>query len=206
MLELIPLERGLIAFKAGTSSCPRSPTAGSAFQGRCAALGNSSWLLKPGVPTPPRQAMSGSGIPRERKFDKKRIESYIVHPLIRVSANTKPKARKVLIYGYTKWSHGRVYYDLCKHLHLRGYVVDILDWQINHAAYIGKIIPYYDLFITALDGVRTLVDAYGVPYDRIIALSHHEFDMRMLIEQKGIEVFEKFANYGVVSESSTGRP
>ena len=47
---------------------------------------------------------------------------------------------------------------------------------------------------------RTLVDTYGVPYDRVIALSHHEFDMRALIEQKGIEAFEKFANYGVVSE------
>ncbi len=54
--------------------------------------------------------------------------------------------------------------------------------------------------MTALDGVRTLIDTYGVPYDRIIALSHHELDIRMLIEQKGIEVFEKFANYGVVSE------
>ena len=137
----------------------------------------------------------------EAKFDKKRIESYIVHPLIRARANTKPKALKVLIYGYTKWSHGRVYYDLCKHLYQRGYIVDILDWQINHANYIGQIIPYYDLFMTALDGVRTLADTYGVPYDRIIALSHHEFDMRMLIEQKGTEVFEKFANYGVVSES-----
>ena len=36
--------------------------------------------------------------------------------------------------------------------------------------------------------------------DKIIALSHHGLDMRMLIEQKGMEVFAKFANYGVVSE------
>ena len=105
-----------------------------------------------------------------------------------------------MIYGYTKWSHGRVYYDLCKHLHQRGYIVDILDWQINHADYIGEIIPYYDLFMAALDGVRTLLDIYRVPFDKIIALSHHELDIRMLIEQKGIEVFEQFANYGVVSE------
>jgi glycosyltransferase involved in cell wall biosynthesis len=78
--------------------------------------------------------------------------------------------------------------------------VDILDWQVGHLNHIREIIQYYDLFITALDGVRTLADNYGVPYNRIIAVSHHEYDIRMLVEQKGVEVFDKFANYGVVSE------
>ncbi len=115
-------------------------------------------------------------------------------------AGTSPKGIKLLIYGYPRWSHGRVHYDLCRHLHRLGYIVDILDWQDNHAAHIQQLTSYYDLFITALDGVRTLADVYGVPYDRIIALSHHELDIRMLIEQKGIDVFDKFASYGVVSE------
>ena len=85
-------------------------------------------------------------------------------------------------------------------LHRRGYIVDILNWQVNHAEYISKIIPYYDLFMAALDGVGTLADIYGVPYDKVIAISHHEFEIQMLIEKKGIDVFKKFANYGVVSE------
>ncbi|WP_189462780.1 hypothetical protein, partial [Mesorhizobium sp. M1C.F.Ca.ET.188.01.1.1] len=93
-----------------------------------------------------------------------------------------------------------VYYDLCRHLHDRGYLVDILDWQQNHAQYARSLISYYDFVISALDGISTLVDAYDVSFDKIIAISHHEFDIRMLIEQKGIEVFERFANYGVVSE------
>jgi len=45
--------------------------------------------------------------------------------------------------------------------------------------------------MTALDGVHLLVDEYCVPYEKIIAVSHSEFDIRMLIEKKGIEVFEK---------------
>ena len=105
-----------------------------------------------------------------------------------------------MIYGYTRWSHGRVYYDLCKHLHRHGYILDILDWQAAHHDYIAELITYYDFFMTALDGVHDLVVGYGVPYERIIAISHHEFDIRMLIEQEGIEVFDKFANYGVVSD------
>lgn len=200
VLELIPLERGLIAFAADGLFLSAIPD-GSV---RLSAPVCSTWeLLLPSevwCAEPPSAVGEQSWEVGGAKFDKKRIKSYIIHSLHRVAANTPSRAKKILIYGYTKWSHGRVHYDLCKHLHRLGYIVDILDWQVNHAGYIAKIIPYYDFFMVALDGVRTLVDAYAVPYDRIIALSHHEFDIRMLIEQKGIEIFNEFANYGVVSE------
>ena len=200
VLELIQLERGLIAFKAGDFFLSAIPGGRIGLSAPVCStwelfLASEAWCTDiPGT------GDEWIGNTAGAKFDKKGIKSYIIHPGMRARANAKPKARKILIYGYTKWSHGRVYYDLCKHLHQRGYIVDILDWQINHADNIAEIIPYYDLFMTALDGVRTLVDSYRVPYDKIIAVSHGEFDVRMLIEQKGIEVFERFANYGVVSE------
>lgn len=134
----------------------------------------------------------------EEAADWNSIAKYIVDARLRVRACAASTETKVLLYGYPQWSHGRVYYDVCKHLHERGYVVDIINWQENHAAHIGELIAFYDLVLTALDGVRTLVDAYGVPCEQIIALSHHEMDMRILIDQKGVEVFEKFAGYGVV--------
>ena len=199
-LELIPLERGLIAFQAGGSFLSAIPNGRISLS--APACSTSELFLASEVWCTDARASGGEWIENTAgaKFDKKRIENYVVHPLVRARANTKPKARKVLIYGYTKWSHGRVYYDLCKHLHQRGYIVDILDWQVNHANDIDKMIPYYDLLMTSLDGVRTLVDSYRVPFDKIIALSHGELDIRMLIEQKGIEVFGQFANYGVVSD------
>lgn len=91
-----------------------------------------------------------------------------------------------------------VYYDICKHLHRRGYIVDIINWQVNHADYMGELINYYDLVISALDGVRTLVEVYGVPADKLIGLSHHALDIRILIGQMGVDVFERLAGYGVV--------
>ncbi|PBC08105.1 hypothetical protein CK230_23695 [Mesorhizobium sp. WSM3859] len=75
-----------------------------------------------------------------------------------------------------------------------------MDWQVSNEQHIDLISSYYDLYLTALDGVPSLVDRYGISYDRIIAISHHELDIRMLVEQKGIEVFDKLAAYGVVSE------
>jgi hypothetical protein len=113
-------------------------------------------------------------------IDWNRISKYIVDARLRMKACAASTATKVLIYGYPQWSHGRVYYDLCKHLHERGYILDIINWQENHASYIGELIAFYDLVLSALDGVRSLLDAYGVPYEQIIALSHHDMDMRML--------------------------
>lgn len=145
--------------------------------------------------------MIDDGPPREfgdRAFDRRRIAGFIIDARLRAKANAKSKATKILIYGYPSWSHGRVYYDICKHLYGKGYIIDIIHWQINHASYMNELKSFYDLFISALDGVRTLVDAYRVPEQQIIALSHHEMDMRILIDQKGVEIFDKFASYGVV--------
>jgi glycosyltransferase involved in cell wall biosynthesis len=198
LLELVPLERGLIAFTADGLFLTAEPGGQLSLRAPVCStwecfLASENWCTD-GAVNDLLPAIANA------KFDTKRIRTYLVHPLIRKSANAKSTSTKVLIYGYPQWSHGRVYYDLCKQLHRRGYIVDILNWQIDHAAYMADLISFYDLFMTALDGVRTLTDVYGVPYDRVVALSHHEFDIRMLIEQKGVEVFDKFANYGVVSE------
>jgi glycosyltransferase involved in cell wall biosynthesis len=198
LLELVPLERGLIALMVQELFLTADPSGTVSLSTPVCStwecfLASEDWCT------------AGAGDERlpaiaNANFDKRRIQTYLVHPLIRKRANAKSKATKVLIYGYPQWSHGRIYYDLCEQLHRRGYIVDIVNWQENQAAYIADLIQFYDLFMTALDGVRTLTDVYGVPYDRVIALSHHELDIRMLIEQKGVEVFDKFANYGATSE------
>jgi glycosyltransferase involved in cell wall biosynthesis/predicted O-methyltransferase YrrM len=199
VLELIPLERGLVAFAAGGRFLSAIPGGRVSLPTlRCSTwelfVASEAWC------TDVAATHEGGVESAAASFDRKAIASYAIHPLIRTRAGTRPKGAKLLIYGYPSWSHGRVYYDLCKHLHCRGYVVDVLDWQRNHVDYIGDLIAYYDLFMTALDGVGSLVDVHGVPYDRIIALSHHELDMRMLVEQKGLDVFHRFANFGVVSD------
>ncbi len=198
-LELIPLERGLVALAAGGRFLSANP------EGRVALAAPlcSTWELF--VPSEAwcTDGVSGAGrfAPSAGEpFDRKAIAGYAIHPMIRARAGTKPKGIKLLVYGYPKWSHGRVYYDLANELHRRGYIVDVLDWQGHHDHYIGELRDYYDLFMTALDGVSTLTGVYGVPFDRIIAVSHHELDVRMLVEQQGMDVFHRFANYGVVSE------
>ncbi|MBZ9747557.1 glycosyltransferase family 25 protein [Mesorhizobium sp. CO1-1-7] len=199
LFELVPLERGLLALRAEALFLSAIPD-GRVLLGApvCSTwelfIASESWCTQGTMVNGSNWRSAGA------HFDKGRIQSYIVHPTLRAKANTHSKGKKILVYGYTKWSHGRVYYDLARRLHACGFTIDILDWQGNNNEHIGRIVGYYDLYLTALDGVPTLTDSYGIPCDKIVAISHHEFDMRMLIERKGIEIFDKFANYGVVSE------
>ncbi len=196
-LELVHLQRGLFALTAhGLFLCAEPSGTISLSREVCSTwecfLASEPWCTEGADDQLPIRGNS--------KFDTKGIQSFLVHPLIRKRANGKPNARKVLIYGYPQWSHGRVFYDVSRQLHRRGYIVDILNWREDHARYIAELIPFYDIFMTAPDGVRTLTDSYGVPCDRVIVLAHHELEIKTLIDQKGVEVFGKFANYGVVSE------
>jgi glycosyltransferase involved in cell wall biosynthesis len=200
--DVVPLERGLFALRHGDVFLKAVPDGKIKLDaGPCSTwdlfLASEPWCTDC-ADSPDGEAGWRADA---RAFDRKSIESYIVHPLIRARSEVKSKGPRILIFGNTKWSHGRIYYDLCKHLHRRGYIADILDWRENHSEYIRDLIPSYDLFMTALDGADVLVDKYDIPYEKIVAISHHEFDIRTLVEAKGLEVFDKFANYGVVGES-----
>ncbi len=199
-LELIPLERGLLTLKSGGFFLSAIPDGRMMLRAPVCStwelfIASENWC------TEGNAELKGQWRTAKDDYDKARIQNYIVHPVIRAKSNRRPSCVKLLIYGYTKWSHGRVYYDIACRLNDRGFVVDIMDWQHDNRIYFDSVRDYYDLYLTALDGVSTLVDTYNIPFDKIIAVSHHEFDIRMLVEQKGSGVFDRFANYGVVSES-----
>jgi len=196
-LEIVPLERGLVGLKFKSRFLCAEPDGRIDGSRSLCSTWECFFVTEDWCAT--RPAITDDKI--ESAIDTTRIARFTIDPRFRVKVNAKSSATKVLIYGYPHWSHGRVYYDLCKHLCQRGYVVDILNWQANHADYFHELTNFYDYFMSALDGIRTLTDAYQVPHEKLIAISHHELDIRMLIEQKGIDVFEKFAGFGVVSHS-----
>ena len=200
MLTVVDLERGLVGLEANGTFLSAEPDGRITLSKSWCSLWEFFLLSEDLAGAPGDAAGAKDHVYAGFEINKKWLHSYIVDPRLRVRVKKNSKAKKLLIYGYPRWSHGRVYYDLCRHLWDRGYIVDILNWQVSHAAYFGEFASFYDVFITALDGVGGLVNNYGVAYERIIGLSHHELDIRMLIEQKGLEAFDKLANYGVVSE------
>lgn len=197
LLELLPLERGLIAFShEGRFLCAQPDGRLDLANTICSTwecfLASEDWCGT-ALAADAGRAPETKGI-----IDRKGIAKLIIDARLRIKASTTSKRIKVLIYGYPAWSHGRLFYDLSINLYKRGYIVDIINWQENHADHIAELIDFYDLVLSSLDGVSTLVDIYGVPHEQIIAVSQHEMDMRILINQKGVEVFEKFGGYAVV--------
>ena len=200
MLTVVDLERGLVGLEANGTFLSAEPDGRITLSKSWCSLWEFFLLSEDLAGAPVDAAGAKDHVYAGFEINKKWLQSYIVDPRLRVRVKKNSKAKKLLIYGYPRWSHGRVYYDLCRHLWDRGYIIDILNWQVSHKAYFGEFASFYDVFMTALDGVGGLVNNYGVAYERIIGLSHHELDIRMLIEQKGLEAFDKLANYGVVSE------
>ena len=190
--ELLHLERGILGLRSGECYLGAQPDGGLALANTWCSiwecfLGSEDWC------TPVRQSLASAA----GNINWRGIADWIVEPMHRVqSRNTA--ATKIVIWGHTQWSHGRVYYDVCKALTERGYVVDLLDWTVGQGWKIEQLLSYYDFFLTALNGIGTLIDTYGVPAERIIGLSHHERDILMLIEEKGVGVFDELAGYGVV--------
>jgi glycosyltransferase involved in cell wall biosynthesis len=195
--ELVPLERGLLGLRSGS----RYLSAEGGNQLTLSKPWCSSWeyfLASEDWCTPP---LGPDGNPARAdpnlNINWRGVAGYIVEPMLRARSR-RTSAMKILIFGHSQWSHGRVYYDVCKALSDRGYVIDLLDWTVGQGWKIEKLLSYYDFVIAALNGIETLVDIYRVPCERIIALSHHEMDMQMLLNAKGAEIFEQFAGYGVV--------
>jgi len=185
-LQLVPLERGLIALTADGHFLCAQPDGSLHFENSwCSTwecfLASEDWC---GAPL----AIGESNDAPTLAIDRKGIAKFIVDAQLRATANARSKEYEGTHLRLPGLVARRVYYDLCRELHKKGYIVDIINWQVNHAAYMDRLNSYYDLFVSALDGMRTLLEIYRVPAEKVIGLSHHEMDIQILIDQMGREV------------------
>ncbi len=195
-LRRVPLERGFFGLRQGAHFLCAEPDGRiTASRATCSRweffVASEMWCSGPAA---------GSAHGRPADCDWRAVQTHLVDPRLRRRTGLRANRPRILIYGYPQWSHGRVYYDVMQRLWRAGFVIDLINWRQDHAASFPELLDYYDLFLTAPDGVRTLADAYGVPAARMIVVSHHEADIRMLVEQKGREIFDEFAAFGAVSD------
>jgi glycosyltransferase involved in cell wall biosynthesis len=107
---------------------------------------------------------------------------------------------KIIFYCETKWAFGLVHSALCTQLQARGWTAYIKDWAF------GYVIADFQAEVMANDYIVTpnswvLVDSYGIPHDKIIFVAHDESDLHKVIKRKGVEEFDRFAGYGVISDT-----
>jgi hypothetical protein len=194
-LELVELERGLVALRSGgLFLCAEQDGRVTLSRTRC---GSWETFLSTDPPGSSRRRDKGA---KDTAIDWSQVKRITVNPRTRVRAQAEA-SRKILVYGYLRWSHGRVYYDLSKFMWQNGIILDLLDWQTNHNEYMDELISYYDKVVTAPDGVKVLSELYGIAPESLTVISHSEYDLQLLLSQENRRVFERFDAYAVVSHT-----
>ena len=111
--------------------------------------------------------------------------------------------RRILIYTQTNWAFGAVHSSLAAHLRAAGWVADIKDWSKQY--YLSEFqneVEQYDYVLTvASGGNATLVHSYGIAPEKIVIVAHDEWDVQQMIAAAGIEEFDRYAAYGVISDT-----
>jgi glycosyltransferase involved in cell wall biosynthesis len=109
---------------------------------------------------------------------------------------------RVLFYVQSTWAFGAIHFELCKYLHARGMIGDVLDWGRNYTIEeVRMLAGYYDYIVTIPGYGMGLVDTFRIPYEKIVIVAHGEPGLRLALRNRPLEEFDRFAGYAVVSET-----
>ncbi len=110
---------------------------------------------------------------------------------------------RILFYCDPGWALGAIHSSLCTHLRAAGWVADIKSWRVGYViSEFAKEVARYDYVVTLPHGgTKPLVHSYRIPREKIIIVAHGESDIQELIVAQGIEEFDRYAGYGVVSDT-----
>lgn len=109
--------------------------------------------------------------------------------------------KRILFYIENNWSFGRIHNDLIKVLYPDVHC-DIIDWRIGYSSTdVDYFLKKYDYIITTPHGAMVLDTSYKLPLNKIGAIAHSNSDIKHIIFEKqlGIDYFNKFKSYGVIS-------
>lgn len=106
--------------------------------------------------------------------------------------------RKVLFFIENEWAFGQIHHALIKQLWTHGIYSHLLDWikPYNRREF-QHIISKFDVFVTTPCRIGVLVNQYGVPPTKIVAIAHHLKDIYWGIQAVGVEFFNELGGYVV---------
>jgi len=110
--------------------------------------------------------------------------------------------RSVLFFTENAWAFGQIHNALVKRLWEHGIYAHILDWRISYSpTEVEYLKRKFDLFYTNPPQVPHLINAFGVPKERIVTVAHAEVDIYKAVQAAGIEMFDGLKAFAVINES-----
>lgn len=107
--------------------------------------------------------------------------------------------RKILFWFEDDWAFGTIHHALCKELYKYGIYANLLNWSRQLTAEeIKLLVDVYDLFVTKPD-TAMILHLYGIPLEKIAAVSHAQWDYLVRQKEDGIEYYSRLYKFGAVS-------
>ena len=110
--------------------------------------------------------------------------------------------KKVVFYFEAEWAFGSIHYELFKYLFSLGYNCHLLSWDRRCTREeILELDSHVDFWVTCTQGYRHL--GYGlnaVRPERVVIIVHSIVDLNEFIQNHGYNDFDRFKNYGAVSD------
>lgn len=107
---------------------------------------------------------------------------------------------RVAFYTYTEWAFGAIHSALCKELYDYNIDADILDWNKTYTEEDWKdFIKLYDVFVTVPGKATFYLLNNKVPYEKIIAIAHGNYDIEGGLHYKND--FNAFKSLNVIASS-----
>lgn len=108
--------------------------------------------------------------------------------------------RRILFFVNNNWVFGKIHNALIKTLYPE-YLCDIRCWTTNLSDLEAKYFnEKYDLFISTPEGCHHLATQSGIPYDKLVAVAHADWDIHVAVTQNGMtyENFQALRGYAVI--------
>ena len=106
--------------------------------------------------------------------------------------------RSVLFFTENEWAFGQIHHALIKRLWSNGIYAHLLDWSKPYnLREFRNIAARFDLFVTTPCRIGMLVNQYGVPPSKIVAMAHAAKDIYWGIDGVGTAFFDQLGGYAV---------
>jgi hypothetical protein len=110
--------------------------------------------------------------------------------------------KKVMFFTQNRWAFGSLHQGLVKELYKHGIYANLLDYTIGYSQEeFNFFIDTYDYFVTNPESIPPLM-SYQVPLDKIIAVSHAEWDIYVAARDMvhNITNYYDIHSYGCISD------
>ena len=86
--------------------------------------------------------------------------------------------KRIVFYVATEWAVGSIHHELTKYLWAYNIDASVLPWINDYSAQeIQELSNQIDLFVSLPSGVAALIDWYGIPPEKCIAMAHATVDL-----------------------------